>query len=71
VAFRYTDPAGRRDEAFNPNGSLDAIAGILSEDRRILGMMPHPERASEAVVGCCDGALLFESMIAHLEDAHA
>ena len=71
VAFRYTDPEGRRDEAFNPNGSLDAIAGILSEDRRILGMMPHPERASEDIMGCRDGALLFESMLAHLEAAHA
>jgi len=70
VAFRYADPSGRPDEAWNVNGSLDAIAGILSEDRRILGMMPHPERASEALVGGCDGAQVFESMLAHVEAVH-
>ncbi len=64
VAFRYVNPRGQTDEAWNVNGSLDAIAGILSEDRRILGMMPHPERASEALLGSRDGAGVFESMMA-------
>lgn len=56
VAFRYTD---------NPNGSARDIAGVLSENRRVLGMMPHPERASEAAHGNEDGARLF----AHLTSA--
>jgi phosphoribosylformylglycinamidine synthase len=54
VAFRYID---------NPNGSRDDIAGILSENRRVLGMMPHPERAIEAAQGCADGAALFRALI--------
>lgn len=50
VAFRYVSADGQRDDASNPNGSLNAIAGILSPDRRILGMMPHPERVSDAAM---------------------
>lgn len=53
VAFRYTD---------NPNGSVDDIAGVLSENRRVLGMMPHPERAVEAAHGNTDGAALFTAL---------
>jgi phosphoribosylformylglycinamidine synthase len=71
VAFRYVAPHGQTDEAWNVNGSLDAIAGILSEERRILGLMPHPERASEELVGSTDGARVFESMASFLEGAHA
>lgn len=56
VAFRYTD---------NPNGSLRNIAGILSEGRNVLGMMPHPERASDPLMGCTDGLKLFHSIVAH------
>jgi phosphoribosylformylglycinamidine synthase len=48
----------------NPNGSLDNIAGICSEGRNVLGMMPHPERASEMLLGGSDGLKLFESMLA-------
>lgn len=70
VAFRYTAPDGSMGEAWNPNGSLDAIAGILSENRRVLGMMPHPERASEPLMGSSDGAVLFRSVQAFLESAH-
>ncbi|RUS59143.1 phosphoribosylformylglycinamidine synthase subunit PurQ [Pseudorhodobacter sp. E13] len=53
VAFTYSD---------NPNGSVDAIAGILSDNRRVLGMMPHPERASEVSHGGTDGSVLFRSL---------
>lgn len=63
VAFRYVSPEGRVEEAWNPNGSQEAIAGILSENRRILGMMPHPERASEALLGSEDGALILRSVL--------
>ncbi len=67
VAFRYVGPGGELDPAWNVNGSIDAIAGILSENRRVLGMMPHPERASEALIGCDDGAAILKSAVAALE----
>ncbi len=63
VAFRYTSPKGEVSEAFNPNGSRDNIAGILNEKRTILGMMPHPERASETILGCEDGRKIWESLL--------
>lgn len=55
VALRYVD---------NPNGSLGDVAGILSENRRVLGMMPHPERAADAALGRTDGAALFDALAA-------
>ena len=67
VAFRYTSPEGELDPEWNPNGSIESIAGILSENRRILGMMPHPERASEDVLGCSDGALILRSVLAAMK----
>jgi phosphoribosylformylglycinamidine synthase len=60
VAFRYVD---------NPNGSLNDIAGILSENRRVLGMMPHPERMADPVHGNTQGRLLFSSLVGALENA--
>ena len=63
VILRYTDAEGRLDEAANPNGSVNAIAGICSERRNVVGMMPHPERACEAVLGSGDGLVLFESVV--------
>ncbi len=71
VAFRYVGPKGQEDPDWNVNGSLDAIAGILSEGRNVLGMMPHPERASEELVGSADGALVLKSAVETLEAAHA
>ncbi len=71
VAFRYVDPTGRDNPDWNVNGSLDGIAGILSEGRNVLGMMPHPERASEELVGSADGALVLRSALETLEAAHA
>ncbi|MBM4380991.1 MAG: phosphoribosylformylglycinamidine synthase subunit PurQ, partial [Deltaproteobacteria bacterium] len=55
VVFRYAD---------NPNGSRNGIAGIVNEARNVLGMMPHPERAAEALLGSTDGRALFESLLA-------
>jgi len=63
VLWRYVNAAGEATETANPNGSLDSIAGICNEQRNVAGLMPHPERASEAVLGCADGRLVFESMI--------
>lgn len=63
VAFRYCRPDGTLADDANPNGSVENIAGILSERRNVLGMMPHPERASEAVLGGTDGMLIWRSMI--------
>ena len=62
VVFRYCDPAGRVVPAANPNGSLHNIAGIVSARGNVLGMMPHPERCSEAELGGTDGLKLFRSV---------
>lgn len=63
VLFRYCDPQGHYDHDSNPNGSLNHIAGIANEKFNVLGMMPHPERASEKVLGSADGRVLFESVV--------
>lgn len=63
VLFRYCDPNGHIDEASNPNGSVESIAGICNKDRNVFGMMPHPERASENILGNTDGLKMFESLI--------
>ena len=49
----------------NPNGSMDRIAGIINEKRNVLGMMPHPERAAESILGSSDGLAIFQSLIGH------
>ena len=63
VAFRYCTPTGEIADDANPNGSLDNIAGIVSRERNVLGMMPHPERCCESMVGGTDGRVIFESLI--------
>ena len=63
VAFRYVTPAGTVSPEGNPNGSQHNIAGILSESRTVLGMMPHPERLAEAALGGTDGRHLFEGLL--------
>lgn len=63
VLFRYVDHRGRLQESANPNGSLEHIAGIMNRQGNCFGMMPHPERASEGVLGSEDGRLLFESLV--------
>ena len=69
VAFRYTDASGEPVPEANPNGSANGIAGILSQNRRVLGMMPHPERSADPALGGTDGAPLFRSLCAALEAA--
>jgi phosphoribosylformylglycinamidine synthase len=66
IAFRYATPSGKIAPEANPNGSLSNIAGILSEKRNVLGMMPHPDRSSELILGSKDGLKVFSSMIAAL-----
>jgi phosphoribosylformylglycinamidine synthase subunit PurQ / glutaminase len=63
IAFRYATPDGEITAEANPNGSLGNIAGILSENRNVLGMMPHPDRSSEDLLGSSDGWKIFASMI--------
>ena len=62
VAFRYVDADGHVTEAANPNGSLDAIAGILNQKRHVLGLMPHPENLIEPLQGGTDGRALFRGL---------
>ena len=71
VAFRYCAPDGRLDEGFpsNPNGSVANIAGIYNARRNVMGLMPHPERASEDILGCSDGLQIFQALARHLEAA--
>jgi phosphoribosylformylglycinamidine (FGAM) synthase-like amidotransferase family enzyme len=59
--FRYATPDGKLTEQANPNGSLNNIAGIVSGGRNVLGMMPHPERASDPLMGSADGLRIFAS----------
>jgi phosphoribosylformylglycinamidine synthase subunit PurQ / glutaminase len=66
VVFRYVDATGNITVGANPNGAQRNIAGICDARRRILGMMPHPERLFEPMLGGCDGRRLFESVLATL-----
>lgn len=66
IVFRYCTPQGEITNEANPNGSLENIAGICSERRNVLGMMPHPDRCSESLLGSADGAKIFSSMVAAL-----
>ncbi|HUD45702.1 MAG TPA: phosphoribosylformylglycinamidine synthase subunit PurQ [Candidatus Baltobacteraceae bacterium] len=68
ILWQYCDAGGALAEANNPNGSLWNIAGICNEARTVAGLMPHPERASELLLGCADGRLIFESLISWLEN---
>jgi phosphoribosylformylglycinamidine synthase len=67
VLWHYVNAQGEPTPGANPNGSLESIAGICNEARNVAGLMPHPERASEPILGCADGRLVFESMIQALE----
>lgn len=69
IVFRYCTPKGALSSEANPNGSAHHIAGILNETRNVLGMMPHPERAMEPVLGSTDGVGMFTSMLANLSGA--
>jgi phosphoribosylformylglycinamidine synthase I len=66
IVFRYCAPDARIDPAANPNGSLDAIAGVCNRERNVMGMMPHPERAVEAALGSTDGLVVLRSLVQSL-----
>jgi phosphoribosylformylglycinamidine synthase I len=66
ILFRYCTPQGQITPEANPNGSLENIAGICNEGMNVLGMMPHPDRCSEALLGSADGIKIFRSMAAAL-----
>ncbi|MDP2216088.1 MAG: phosphoribosylformylglycinamidine synthase subunit PurQ [Methanolobus sp.] len=68
VVFRYVDKNGNATDEANPNGSRENIAGIVSQRKNVLGMMPHPERASEEVLGSTDGLKVFRSMVEYISD---
>jgi len=66
VAFRYVDEKGNTTDEANPNGSIENIAGIINKQGNVLGMMPHPERASEQILGSEDGKKIFDSMVSYI-----
>ena len=66
IVFRYAAETGEVTAAANPNGSVWNIAGVCNEDGTVLGLMPHPERASETSVGSTDGLLMFHSLLGSL-----
>jgi phosphoribosylformylglycinamidine synthase I len=66
IVFRYTTADGREEAAANPNGSLANIAGVCNREHNVVGLMPHPERAVEAVLGSDDGLVIFRSLIESL-----
>jgi phosphoribosylformylglycinamidine synthase I len=65
--FRYSTPTGQITESANPNGSLHNIAGIMNKKGNVLGMMPHPERACEPLLGSSDGNIIWESIIGYVQ----
>jgi phosphoribosylformylglycinamidine synthase subunit PurQ / glutaminase len=67
VIFKYCDENAEVNEAANPNGALDNIAGISNKGKNVFGMMPHPERASDENLGNTDGKLIFESILKNLK----
>jgi phosphoribosylformylglycinamidine synthase len=67
IVFRYTNAAGEVMAESNPNGSVAAIAGLCNEARNVVGLMPHPERACESVLGSADGLVIFESVVQSLK----
>ena len=66
IVFRYVNAQGAVTDESNPNGALESIAGICNEQRNVVGLMPHPERACELSVGSADGLVMFESVVAAL-----
>lgn len=67
VIFRYVDSDGGGSVTGNPNGSVNSIAGVVNSQRNVIGMMPHPERASESILGSNDGLSIIQSMIRSLD----
>jgi phosphoribosylformylglycinamidine synthase len=69
IIFRYCDASGETTEAANPNGARDNIAGICNRERNVMGLMPHPERACEDLLGSSDGREVFRSLAGTLAAA--
>jgi len=69
IIYRYCDVNGNVVDDANPNGSLENIAGICNERKNVFGMMPHPERASESVLGNEDGKMMFESLLSFVKQS--
>jgi phosphoribosylformylglycinamidine synthase len=67
ILWTYVNDKGEPTELSNPNGSVENVAGVCNEARNVAGLMPHPERASEGILGCTDGVLIFKSMIQTLQ----
>jgi phosphoribosylformylglycinamidine synthase subunit PurQ / glutaminase len=67
VIFRYTTAQGEVTDEANPNGSIAGIAGLCNDARNVVGMMPHPERASESALGSADGRVILESVVQSLK----
>lgn len=70
ILFRYCNAEGDVSDEINPNGSVNCIAGIINRNGNVVGMMPHPERSSDIILGLSDGKNLFTSMLKHLEAKH-
>jgi phosphoribosylformylglycinamidine synthase len=68
ILWQYADATGATTEGANPNGSQQNIAGVCNARRNVAGLMPHPERASERILGSDDGLLIFQSLIAWFEN---
>lgn len=66
IAFRYATPDGKVTREANPNGAMNNIAGIVNKKGNVLGMMPHPERSCEDILGSADGNIIWESIIASI-----
>ncbi|HZK66109.1 MAG TPA: phosphoribosylformylglycinamidine synthase subunit PurQ, partial [Chloroflexota bacterium] len=64
ILLRYCDEEGRVTREANPNGSVRSVAGLCNEGRNVFGLMPHPERCSEPMLGGIDGAYIFRSILA-------
>jgi len=67
IVFRYSDCEGEVTDRYNPNGSVDNIAGIVNENKNVMGLMPHPERCADPAWPNLDGQLIFKSMIQSLQ----
>jgi phosphoribosylformylglycinamidine synthase len=63
IVFRYCTPEGEITAEANPNGSIENIAGICNRERNVLGLMPHPERCTDPILGSADGRLVWESLL--------
>jgi phosphoribosylformylglycinamidine synthase len=71
VIFRYVNERGEATDESNPNGAINNIAGICNASRNVVGLMPHPERACESMLGSADGLVMFESVIASMKSGVA